>query len=177
MVHILDIRIIHMYTIIMAKKESSIFQEIGFTKQSGRVPEAVIYSLARTFNTVSKRLANVYSRFGLTAASFNLLMLLKHGKGRKSFTQRELGSRLVASPSNMTGLIDRLEARQLVSRLNGADRRSKLLQITTKGAKLLDDVWPFHIKAIQELTQSLSDKETQILFSSLSQLRQSAGSE
>ena len=50
---------------------------------------------------------------------------------------RELARRLAADPSNITGLVDRLEARGLVERRpDPNDRRIKGLALTSAGAKL-----------------------------------------
>ena len=152
---------------------AEIFQEMGFHTKSVRLPEAgVIYALARTFSLVNRQLAAVYQRFGLSAASFNLLMLLKHGRDPDGCTQQAIGSRLVVSPSDMTGLLDRLERRELVKRLPGKDRRSKLLRITPKGSALLDDVWPHHVEAIQRLTRIFKPAEGKVLLAALSRMRQ-----
>jgi DNA-binding MarR family transcriptional regulator len=52
-------------------------------------------------------------------------------------SMRELARRLGADPSNVTGLIDRLEARGLVERRPDAtDRRIKGLALTSAGAEL-----------------------------------------
>ena len=52
-------------------------------------------------------------------------------------SMRELATRLGADPSNVTGLIDRLEARGLVERRpDPNDRRIKGLALTAAGARL-----------------------------------------
>ena len=149
----------------------SIFEEMGFLVKGGQLPEAMVYSIARTFSLLARELGEIYKRFGLTPASFNLLMLLKHGKDPQTFTQEEIGNRLVVSPSNMTGLVDRLEKRGLVRRAPGRDRRSKLLQITSKGSGLLDEVWPHHVKEIKRVTQSIKTSDAKRLVLTLRQLR------
>lgn len=153
----------------------AIFHEMGFKVKEERLPEAVLYSVARTFNLLSRELMAVYKRFGLTAASFNLLLLLQNGEHPETFTQHEVGNRLVVSPSNMTGLIDRLEKKDLVRRVPGQDRRSKLLQVTPKGAALLDKVWPHHTEAVKRLPQALNYEETKTLVKLLARFRQSMG--
>jgi DNA-binding MarR family transcriptional regulator len=52
-------------------------------------------------------------------------------------SMRELAERLKSDPSNVTGLIDRLEARGLVERRpDPQDRRIKGLALTSAGARL-----------------------------------------
>jgi MarR family 2-MHQ and catechol resistance regulon transcriptional repressor len=150
-----------------------VFQEMGFAAKPGQLPEAgVVYALARTFNLVARELGVIYKRYGLSAPSFNLLMLLRHGKDPDEFSQQRIGSRLVVSPSDMTGLIDRLEHKGLVRRAPGRDHRSHRLQITPKGVKLLDDVWPDHCDAVRRLLKGLDRGQLQALLSGLAGLRQ-----
>ena len=149
----------------------SIFQEMGFAIPEERLPEQVVYSLARTANLLTQTLATVYRRVGLTPASFNLLMLLKHGADPEAFTQQAVGARLVSSPANMTGLIDRLEAKGWITRLPGKDRRSHLLQITPKGSMRLDEIWAAHVHAVEQLAQALSRQEARTLVRLTAQVR------
>jgi MarR family 2-MHQ and catechol resistance regulon transcriptional repressor len=154
----------------------TIFEEMGFDPKRIRLPEAdVLYALARTTTVVSRTLAKVYQRFGLSIASFNLLMLLKHGKEPDAFTQQVLGKRLVVSPSDMTGLLDRLERKGLVRRAPGKDRRSHLLQITPKGAKLLDDLWPHHVEVMTRLSRPITRADAALLAKTLVRVREAAG--
>src|SRR3954471_4071372 len=69
---------------------------------------------------------------GLTPAQGNLLYLLEPGKPT---TMVALAKFLGCHDSNITGLVDRLEARGLVERRNDpADRRVKLIALTDEGA-------------------------------------------
>jgi DNA-binding MarR family transcriptional regulator len=55
----------------------------------------------------------------------------------RPISMRELAERLKSDPSNVTGLVDRLEARGLVERrAHPSDRRIKGLALTAAGAKL-----------------------------------------
>ena len=151
----------------------AIFEELGFAMKDVKLPEgAIVYSLARTYSLVTRKLAKVYKRFGLSVASFNLLVLLQRGKDPESFTQYAIGERLVVSPSDMTGLIDRLEKKGLVPRLPGKDRRSNLIQLTAKGSKLVDEVWPSHVEEIKRLAEAFTQHETQVLARAMSKVRQ-----
>jgi MarR family 2-MHQ and catechol resistance regulon transcriptional repressor len=150
-----------------------IFEELGFNRRDVRQPEgAIVYALARTYSLVMRRFTACYKPFGLSAASFNLLMLLE--RGRAAMTQRELGERLVVSPSDMTGLVDRLERKGLVRRTPGQDRRAKVLQITPKGSALVDKVWPHHAEEMTRLVRAFSVHDAAILARGLSQLRKTA---
>ena len=121
------------------------------------------------------RLSAIYKRFGLSAASFNLLVLLQRGKDPDSFTQQAIGGRLVVSPSDMTGLVDRLERKGLVRRQPGTDRRTKLLRITSKGERVVEQVWPRHQEEIRGLIQHFSREDRESLGRSLASLRHVVG--
>ena len=153
-----------------------IFDELGFDAKQVQLPEgAIVYAIARTYGLIMRKLAPIYRQSGLSAPGFNLLLLLKRGKEPDSFSQRRIGQRLVVSPSDMSGLIDRMERRELVRRLPGKDRRSHLLQITAKGSILVEQVWPRHAEAIERMTRHIDAKDIQILLRVLAQLRQSMG--
>jgi DNA-binding MarR family transcriptional regulator len=69
---------------------------------------------------------------GLTAAQCHLLRLLRPGIAA---SMRSLADRLGCDASNVTGIVDRLEARGLVERRSaGHDRRVKHLALTAAGA-------------------------------------------
>lgn len=70
--------------------------------------------------------------FSLTGAQARLLTLLVH----EPTPMRKIAQRLKCEPSNVTGIVDRLEARGLVERRpDPADRRVKLAAATPAGAE------------------------------------------
>ncbi|MGW2489870.1 MarR family winged helix-turn-helix transcriptional regulator [Streptomyces sp. NPDC001606] len=67
---------------------------------------------------------------GLSGSQARLLALLSHGP----LPMRRIAEQLKCEPSNVTGLVDRLEARGLVQRRpDPADRRVKLVVATDAG--------------------------------------------
>ncbi|HEX4647076.1 MAG TPA: MarR family transcriptional regulator, partial [Verrucomicrobiae bacterium] len=82
-----------------------------------------------------------FARWDLSPSQFNVLNLLHDQPG--GCTQVELSRRLIMHRSNVTGLVDRLEARGLVRRQdNSADRRAFNVILTPAGAKLIRQVLP-----------------------------------
>ena len=149
-----------------------IFEEMGFDVNTVRFPQAAaLYALARLYSVTARDLSAVYKRVGLTITSFNLLMLVQHGKDRESLTQQALSDKLVVTESDTTKVIDQLEKRSLVRRLPGHDRRSKRLTITEKGVKLLDEVWPRHVEAMERLAQAIQPHDAKVLAEILVRLR------
>ncbi len=83
----------------------------------------------------------VHGHFGATAAELELAptqaMALHELEVERPTSMRELAARLKCDPSNVTGLIDRLEARGLVERQPvPGDRRVKYLALTREGEQL-----------------------------------------
>ena len=149
-----------------------IFDEMGFDLDAVRFPQAAaLYALAKLYNLTARDLAAVYKRVGLTITSFNLLMLVQHGKDRDSMTQQAISDKLVVTGSDTTKVIDGLEKRGLVRRVPGKDRRSKCLTITPKGSHLLDEVWPHHVEAMEHLAQAIQPHDAKVLADILVRLR------
>src|ERR1700674_4030908 len=83
----------------------------------------------------------VHAHFAATVAELDLAPVqakaLHELNLEPPISMRELAERLKADPSNVTGLIDRLEARGLVERRpDPSDRRIKGLALTAAGARL-----------------------------------------
>jgi MarR family transcriptional regulator, organic hydroperoxide resistance regulator len=86
-------------------------------------------------------LERVHAHFGAVVAQLDLAptqaRALHELECDPPISMRELAERLKSDPSNITGLIDRLEARGLVERRpDPRDRRIKGLALTAAGARL-----------------------------------------
>jgi len=78
-------------------------------------------------------------------------------------SMRELAERLKSDPSNVTGLIDRLEARGLVERRpDPNDRRIKGLALTAAGAKMRERLFARLYTAPRAVAE-LSERDQRIL--------------
>ena len=82
----------------------------------------------------------IWVQFQARAAEFNLsapeAKALQVLEPTLPISMRELAARLGANPSNITVVVGRLEARGLVSRHGGEDRRVRGVQLTDKGRDL-----------------------------------------
>src|SRR5712691_9838911 len=86
------------------------------------------------FELVSAHFAAAVAELDLAPAQARALHELDL---ERPVSMRELAERLRSDPSNITGLVDRLEARGLVERRpDPTDRRIKGLALTPSGAKL-----------------------------------------
>lgn len=89
---------------------------------------------ARLFQVIDRMRADfaaVAAEFGLTPLQARSVLQLEEPQ-----PMRALADYLACEPSNVTGLVDRLEAAGLVERVAGDDRRVKLVQLTGKGVRL-----------------------------------------
>ncbi len=74
----------------------------------------------------------------LSPVQCHVLHLMEPGR---PLPMRRLAEALSCDASNVTGLVDRLEARGLVERRpSGEDRRVKVVHLTTSGARLRTDL-------------------------------------
>jgi MarR family transcriptional regulator, organic hydroperoxide resistance regulator len=88
--------------------------------------------LFELFRAQRPRIVAVAAEFDLTLMQANVLHLLD-----APLPMSTLAERLSCDASNVTGIVDRLEARGLIERRGAeADRRVKLLAVTRKGVAL-----------------------------------------
>jgi MarR family 2-MHQ and catechol resistance regulon transcriptional repressor len=123
--------------------------------------DLIVYNIGRLYVLLDTYLYNkAYRRFSLNPAKFNVLMLVKHVGKNTGLPQQGLSSNLCVSAANITKLVDGLQKQGLVQRLASRhDRRVNLIKITKKGSKLLDEVWPRHVQALNAILKKLSRDE------------------
>jgi DNA-binding MarR family transcriptional regulator len=88
---------------------------------------------------------------------------------------RKLAAALGVTPSNVTGIIDRLVEQGLVSRQeNSEDRRMLVLQATDKGKALLDNLRERRISHLSEVLARMNQEDLSSLARGLSSLAKAA---
>ena len=94
----------------------------------------IVEGIRRLYRAVYTDSYKLSRQFGLTSAQSGVLRnLFKAG----ALSSAELSRRLYVTPSNMTGIIDRLEKKGLVERQPKAgDRRVLLIALTESGVEL-----------------------------------------
>jgi MarR family 2-MHQ and catechol resistance regulon transcriptional repressor len=94
---------------------------------------------------------------GLTPTQFGVLEALYH-KGPLS--HGELKAKVLTSAANLTDVIDKLEARGLITRRReAADARRICVELTPSGATLIRDGFPNHAAQIQLMIDALEPAE------------------
>ena len=131
----------------------------GIDRSQGRPYEEIVYALVLIYNIFDDEISQFLAQHNLTIGKFNILVAIKHHGQKGGIPQVDISKHLIVTPSNMTKLIDKLEQDGLVERLPlKGDRRVNLTRITTKGGRLLDEIWDEYLKKLKSLTISLDEK-------------------
>ena len=128
----------------------------------------IVDAIRRLYRAVYLDSAKMSRQFGLTGSQSGVLRnLVAHGP----LSSAALSRRLYVTPSNITGVIDRLERKGLVERVRKeGDRRIALITLTEKGdelSKSLPD--PIEKKLISELGD-LEMEHVQLLSMAMNQV-------
>lgn len=104
-------------------------------------PEQEAYlALWRTYDRLREIEDDFFERWDLTAQQYNVMRLVRAAHPEPVPTLG-LVAKLVSRAPDVTRMLDKLEARGLITRTRGtADRRAVLIGITEVGLKLLDEV-------------------------------------
>ena len=119
---------------------TSIQDELKQTRPFATLEEEVIVGLARTADALQRGMGAVLRQAGLSPTQYNVLRILR-GAGAPGLACGEIVERMVTRDPDITRLLDRLEARRLVTRArDGADRRVVTSRISQAGLALLDEL-------------------------------------
>lgn len=100
--------------------------------------EEASVALLRTADLVRRSVAAVVEARGITAQQYNVLRILR-GAGERGLPTLEIAERMIEQTPGITRLIDRLEAKKLVSRERcPTDRRQVFCRITKTGLALVN---------------------------------------
>ena len=121
---------------------SSLQAEIKQTKPFARRSSEALLSVLRTAAVLQHQLNEILRPHGITELQYNVLRILR-GAGPAGLCGREISERLVSTVPDVSRLLDRMAAMQLLRRQwDATDRRQVTARITTKGLRLLDQTTP-----------------------------------
>jgi DNA-binding MarR family transcriptional regulator len=101
-----------------------------------KAQEAAV-GLLRTADVVRRLIGTVIEPRGITSQQYNVLRILR-GAGERGLPTLDIADRMIESTPGITRLIDRLEAKKLVTRERClTDRRRVFCRITAAGLTLL----------------------------------------
>jgi DNA-binding MarR family transcriptional regulator len=132
-----------------------------------------LLQLLRAADTLWNASRVFFAQWELSPSQFNVLNLL--GGLPRGLTQIELSRQLLMHRSNVTGLVDRLEARGLVQRQSTpGDRRAHRVVLVPAGQRLIGEVLPHFYRAAEEVWGALPARRSQALVAELDEIRRNA---
>lgn len=138
---------------------------------AGGGEEEVYLSMLRTVERLSRGVAETLAGAELTPTQYNALRILR-GAGSEGLSCREIGERMVTTVPDVTRLLDRLEARGLISRERPAhNRRQVITRVTDEGLRLLAELDEPVAESHRRLAGHLGEKQLKTLNRLLEALR------
>src|SRR5580658_3244717 len=126
----------------------------------------VATALARRFYQICVTLsADSVAAADLTPLQFAVLACLNKRNGQPGIDQNGLAARLGVERSHVSLLVEELGSRGLVERrVNGADRRVRILRLTPKGEGVFDRLRSKNAAANERVLDPLTAKERELFF-------------
>jgi MarR family transcriptional regulator, 2-MHQ and catechol-resistance regulon repressor len=149
----------------------SLKDELGLQQPFRDIRHETVLNIVRTANLLSAAAAQLFRDFDLTEAQFNVLFALKFTTG--DITQAELGKRLVVTRASITSVLDKLEAKDLVQRMDvPGNRRIHHVRLTPKGRALVDNVEPKYRDEIHRALNDWDESDCQAVIQRLEGVRE-----
>lgn len=137
-------------------------------KNSENVSDQVLAALRKIMQFTELHSRSLVKRFGLTSPQ---LIVLREINAYGEVTAREISNAVSLSQATVTGIIERLEKRGLISRQRSCnDRRRILLKPTIEAEKLLAGSPPLMKESFVKAFDGLQDWEKSMILASLQRL-------
>jgi MarR family transcriptional regulator, organic hydroperoxide resistance regulator len=146
-------------------------QELRQTRPFASLVQEVVAGLLRTADVVRRLVDDVIEAAGITGQHYNVLRILR-GAGKSGLPTLDIAERMIEQTPGITRLIDRLEAKGLVTRERCAtDRRQVFCRIAKAGLTLLAKLDDPVNEAGKEAVRTLSRAEVAQLIELLDRTR------
>ncbi len=151
---------------------SGLQRELKQSKPFGSLQEEVFLSALRTADHLLWGEIAILREADLTFPQYNVLRILR-GAEPDGVSCREISERMVTRDSDITRLLDRLEARRLVARgRHPDDRRVIVPRITSQGLALLEELDPPIARVHKDQLRHMNSKQLSALAELLQLARQ-----
>ena len=101
------------------------------------IEDRVFIAILKAADTLFNQAEQLMKASGLTAGQYNVLRILR-GAGPEGLPCNQISERMISRDPDMTRMLDRIEARELITReRQKEDRRVVKARITDEGLKLL----------------------------------------
>src|SRR3954447_5718226 len=138
---------------------------LQFTRSAPPVRRVLMALARRLFQICTAAIAEVLVEKDLTPLEYAALAYIE---GEPDIDQNGLAARLGIDRNSTSLLVEELEVKRLIERrVNGVDRRARLLRITPRGQKLYDRLRPIVFGAQERLLTLLTTKERKHLLDAL----------
>ncbi|HET6247397.1 MAG TPA: MarR family transcriptional regulator [Tepidisphaeraceae bacterium] len=126
--------------------------------------------LLRVASDVLAAMETYLARHEMSQGRFTVLALLNRNPD-DPMSPSDLATRAGVTRATMTGLLDGLERENLVKRqADKSDRRMLLVELTARGKKMLDEIFPDFYRRIAKLMGNLSEGEKKMLVELLNKI-------
>jgi DNA-binding MarR family transcriptional regulator len=133
----------------------------GKRMEKSELINRIIHDQRSVNRVLSQYDPEVWMDLSLTIAQVKSLFFISN-QGKVNF--RMLAAALKVTPSNVTGIIDRLVEQSLVSRTeNPEDRRMLTLQLTSKGDSLITNLRERRVSLMSDILKSLDIEQLQTI--------------
>ncbi len=120
----------------------------------------VVLRMLRAYHFIDQELVRGLMDYELSPGEFGVLIELRLAGPPYRMTPTQLHNRLLVTSGGMTGRIDRLQRRGLVSRSPAPDdRRSILVELTESGLERIEVVAHTHYRIMEHMTEGLTSEE------------------
>ena len=137
-------------------------------------PMHVIGRISRLVADLDPLLAPVFTARGLGDGEFDVLATLRRSGEPFELSPGELGASMMVTSGAVTKRVDRLERSGLVTRrVNEIDARARLIRLTPKGRRIVDEAVVDHVANEERLLSGLSAGERGALADLLRKLGES----
>ena len=126
------------------------------------IPEYASWvEVAKTYSKCQRLLTARLGELGLSIARYETLLAIARDEG---LSQRNLGDRLLAAKSNVTGLLQRLEAAELIRReTDEHDARGHRVFLTAAGRRLLGEGVRAQASVVQLMMEDIKQSEARTI--------------
>ncbi len=127
-------------------------------KSDMSIDERVMMAIVRVAEGFKKNSTAIVTKWGLTFSQYNLLRVLDSSENGQN-TMKNVNRIMLVSSANMTGIAKRLEKSGFIIRTNDPkDDRSKRLQITPEGARVVKDISDHKERSLKKYLKNYSEE-------------------
>ncbi|WP_125143805.1 MarR family winged helix-turn-helix transcriptional regulator [Clostridium transplantifaecale] len=135
--------------------------------------ECINFLLTTAQHTVFQYLSQRLAPYDITPSQYGILNCLWIGGG--TCLPRQIAELLCLETSTVSGILDRMQKKDLIDRvINPDNRREILVMITPKGEALKEPVLKIIDEVNEEVLKDFSPKETDFIRKSLRQIAEKA---